>query len=184
MCDIEMLINSTFPIIEGMLKKSGSFPLQASAIKPDSMFTRISTYNGAEQTSSAELITELKKAFRKKTGSYRSVAVFSNILTVNPDTSIKTRAIEVYIEAKNEQSAYTFYYPYSMTGNRDIRYADTWSKITRKEIFNESEAGPEIPVFIQQPEFQDDANLSRSRRSALEKFWGRMSRPASRFTPK
>ena len=184
MCDIEILIDNTFPIIEGMLKRSGSFPLQASVIKPDSMFTRVSTYNGAEGTSSAELITELKKAFRKKTGCYRSVAVFSDIITVDPNTSLQTQAIKVYIEAKNEPSAYIFYYPYSIAGNRQVRYSDTWSQITRKEIFDESEAGPEIPVFIQQPEISDDAISGRARRSALEKFWGRQSRPASRFTPK
>jgi len=180
MCDIEKLIDNTFPIIEGMLKRSGSFPLQASAIKLNSMFTRISTGYGAKQTTTSELITELKKALRKKTGCYRSVAIFSDMRIVDPYTSMQIPAIEVYIEAKNEMSAYIFYYPYTLPGKKEVRFGNTWSQITRKEIFNKLEVDSEVPVFIEKPELPDDAITGRARRSALKKFWGPQASQAKR----
>lgn len=182
MCDIEKLIDNTFPIIEGMLKRSGNFPLQVSAIKHNGLYTRITTCYGAEQTSTTELVTELKKALRKKTGFYRSVAIFSDMLIVDPDTSLQIRAIEVYIEAKNEMSAYIFYYPYSLPGNKEVRFGNTWSQITRKEIINKIEVDPQVQVFIEKPELKDNAITGRKRRSAIEKFWGQQSSQAKRST--
>ena len=137
MNDIERLIDSTFPFVEDLLTKHGEFFPIASAVKTNGSIAQVGTYDGDDKPLSEKLIADLKAAFIAKKVEYKAVAIFYDVRVVDPDTKIKTDAIAVFIESKNEKQAYTFYYPYSLTTEYKLIFSDPWKSEKEKEVFIE-----------------------------------------------
>jgi hypothetical protein len=137
MNDIERLLDSTFPLVEELLKNYGEFFPIASAIKIDDTIAQVGTYKEDEKPLSNEVITDLKNAFKAKVNSYKIIAIFYDVKIINPNTNIKTDAVAVYVETKIGETAYVFYYPYSLTNDKQLTFSDSWKIKNGKEIFND-----------------------------------------------
>ena len=133
MNDIERLLDSTFPLVEDLLKDYGEFFPLASAIKTDETIAQVGTYDGDEKPLSNKVIADFKNAFKAKAKDYKTIA----IKVVNPNTNSKTDAVAVFVETKIEGTAYVFYYPYSLTNDKQLTFSDSWKNKNDKEIFND-----------------------------------------------
>ena len=137
MNDIERLLDSTFPFVEELLKEHGEFFPLASAVKTNNSIAQVGTYDGDEQPLSNTVIADLKTAFRVKKDDYKTIAIFYDVRVVDPNTNLKTDAVAVFVETKNDNTAYTFYYPYVLTTDKDLSFSDAWKNANDKEIFND-----------------------------------------------
>jgi len=137
MNDIEQLLNNTIPFVEELLKKYGEFFPVASAAKTDGSVVQVGTYDGDEKPLSDKLITDFKTAFKAKRDSYRSITIFYDVSVINPETEQKVDAIAVFVETKCDNDAYTFYFSYSLTSDKEIEFGNSWKTLNKKEIFDE-----------------------------------------------
>lgn len=137
MRDIERLLDSTLPFVEDLIRKYGEFFPLASAIKTDDAIAQVGTYSEEKKPLSAKVIAELKKSFRAKKEDYKTIAIFYDVRVVNPNTNLKTDAVVVFTETKNESTAYLFYYPYILKTGKQLTFSDSWKEKIDKEIFNE-----------------------------------------------
>jgi hypothetical protein len=137
MNDIEKLLDSTIPFVEELIIKHGEFFPLASAIKTNDIVVQVGTYDRDERPLSDKLIVDLKRALRAKRNDYKTIAIFYDVRVVDPDSKVKTDAIAVFVETKNDVSAFTFYYPYSLTNDKQLRFSNPWKNEIDKEIFND-----------------------------------------------
>jgi hypothetical protein len=137
MNDVERLLDNTFPLVEDLLKNYGEFFPIASAIKIDDTIAQVGTYDGNDKPLSNKVISDLKNAFKAKVKDYNAIAIFYDVKVVNPNTKLKTDAVAVFAETKNEDTAYVFYYAYSLTDNKQLIFSDSWKSKNGKEIFND-----------------------------------------------
>ncbi len=135
MHDAERLLETTMPFVEDLLKQYGEFFPVASAIKINGDVAQVGTYNGDDHPLSSTVITELKDAFRAKQADYTTIAIFYDVRVTHPSTISKTDAIAVFIESRDEETAYTIFYPYILTDNKQIVFAEAWKELSAKEIF-------------------------------------------------
>jgi hypothetical protein len=137
MNDIEQLLNSTIPLVEDLLKKYGEFFPLASAVKTDGSIVQVGTYDGDEKPLSDKLIADFKTAFKAKQDDYRTVMIFYDVRVVNPQSEQKVDAIAVFVETKYDNDAYTFYFSYSLTSDKELEFSNSWKSLKEKEIFDE-----------------------------------------------
>jgi len=135
MNDIERLLDSTFPFVENLLKEYGEFFPLASAIQTNDSIAQVGTFDGDDRPLSTQVIFDLKKAFIAKRNNYKSIAIFYDVKITDPTTNLKTDAIAVYVESENGKTAYTFYYPYELTGQKELIFSESWKIENDKEIF-------------------------------------------------
>ena len=137
MNDIERLLNSTIPFVEDLLKKYGEFFPVASAVKTDGSIVQVGAYDGDEKPLSDKLITDFKTTFKAKRDDYRAVMISYDVSVINPRSEQKVDAIAVFVETKNDNEAYTFYYSYSLTSDKELEFSNSWKSLKEKEIFDE-----------------------------------------------
>ena len=137
MNDIERLLESTFPFVEELLKEHGEFFPLASAIKTNDSIAQVGTYDGDEQPLSSTVIADLKTAFRANKDDYKTIAIYYDVRAVDPNTNLKTDAVAIFVETKNDDTAYTFYFPYVLTTAKELSFSDAWKNVSTKEIFND-----------------------------------------------
>ena len=136
--DFKRLTDATFPFVEDLLKKHGEFFPLASAIEKNDSIANVGTYDGNEQPLSDKVIADLKIGLREgaKKGDYKAIAIFYDVRVIDPNTNQKTDAVAVFVENKNDATAYKLFYPYTLTKDRVLTFAESWKNITEKEIFN------------------------------------------------
>lgn len=135
--DIQTLIEKTFPFVEDLLKKYGEFYPVASAIKPNDSIATVGTYDGDDRPQSQTVIDNLKTGLKAgaKKGQYKTVAIFYDVKTIDPNTKQKTDAVAIFVEHKVGKTAYIFYYPYELTQEHKINFSGSFGNATDKEIF-------------------------------------------------
>lgn len=137
MNDTERLLNSTFPFIEDLLKKYGEFFPLASAVQTNDSIANIGTYDGNEHPKSNKVISDIKKGLRDgaEKGAYRTIAIFYDVKVIDPNTNQKTDAIAIFVDSKNDITAFTFFYPYKLTMDKQLKFSESWKNLSEKEIF-------------------------------------------------
>jgi len=136
MTDQERLIDSTLPLIKQLLETYSEFFPLASAIKSDDSIAQVGTYDGDKKPLSQKVILELKNGFKALKDKYKSIAIFYDVCVVDPNTELKTDAVAIFTETRNENSAYIFYYPYVLTNDNQITFLPNhWNDINNREIF-------------------------------------------------
>jgi hypothetical protein len=136
--DFERLLDATFPFVEDLLKKHGEFFPLASAIDKNDSIAHFGTYDGDEQPESDKVIEGLKIGLREgaKNGDYKAIAIFYDARVIDLNTNQKTDSVAVFVENKKETTAFKLFYPYTLTKDRVLTFAEGWRNITEKEIFN------------------------------------------------
>jgi hypothetical protein len=135
--DFERLLDATFPFVEDLLKKHGEFFPLASAIDKNDSVAHVGTYEGNEQPKSDKVIADLKVGLREgaKKGNYKAIAIFYDVKVVDPNTNKKTDAIAVFVENTKDTKAYKLFYPYTLTKDSVLTFAESWRNEIEKEIF-------------------------------------------------
>ena len=84
---------------------------------------------------SDKLITDFKTAFKANRNDYRTITIYYDVRTINPETEQKTDAIAVFVETKYDNDAYTFFFSYSLTSDKELEFGNSWKNLEAKEIF-------------------------------------------------
>jgi hypothetical protein len=138
MQEIEQLLNATLPFIESLLRKYGEFYPVTSAVNTFGKIVQMGTHNGNERPNSQDVINDLRKSLIQgvKKGEYKALTIFYDVKVVNPHTNIKTDAIAVIAESKTDSIGYRFYYPYTLTLDRQLNLSKSWGSKAHREIFS------------------------------------------------
>jgi hypothetical protein len=134
--DVQMLIDKTLPFVENLLNEYGEFFPMSSVIRMNDSISFVSTYDGNDRPPSEKVIMDLKKTINKEKEKYKVVAIFYDVKVIDPSTKLKTDAVAILVETKNDINAYTFYYPYQKGGDNKISFSKSWKIIIDKEILS------------------------------------------------
>ena len=121
-----------------MLRNHGEFYPLASAIDSSGKIAQMGAYDGNEHPKSVDVINNLKKSLKQgaQKGEYSAITIFYDSRVVNPHTNIKTDAIAVFAETKVDTTAYMFYYPYTISLDKQVNLSKSFGSKIQKEIFS------------------------------------------------
>jgi len=133
----DTLIDGTFPFVDSLLEKYGEFFPVATAIKNDGTLASVATYDGDERPLSDDVIKNLKQALNEgyKKGEYVAGVIFYDVRVVDPFTNEKKDAVAVLYESDNDNAAKKFFYPYTLTKEKELSYSEGWNNSLEKEVF-------------------------------------------------
>ena len=133
--DIQALINIFFPFGEELLIKFGEFFPYAGATTINGEFVSIGNPDPNEQADSKKRIAQLKSDLLLGSGQYLVAAIFYDVRTKDSVTGETSDAIAVFVEHKDGNSAYEFFYPYKLEGKENFIVDDSFGNSIPKEIF-------------------------------------------------
>ncbi|HEY7641682.1 MAG TPA: hypothetical protein VH814_18270 [Steroidobacteraceae bacterium] len=133
--DVEVLMNALLPFAEKMLAKRGAFYPFGGAMTPDGEIVNIAGYDGWERPSSASLIELLNEAFREDAalGKYKATAVVYDVRVTIPDTTIKSDAIAVALDHRDDYSVIVLF-PYSIEKG-EVRIREPYAEKGSHRVF-------------------------------------------------
>ena len=138
MTDIERLLDKTFPFVEGYLRDNGKFFPVASAVQTNDSIALVAAYDDNENPDPEKVIADLKKSLSANKDRYKATAIFYDVTVPDPHTKVKTDAVAVFVESISEDTAFIFYYPYTLPGSKQFSFThNTWKIATTKEIFKD-----------------------------------------------
>jgi hypothetical protein len=137
MTEVGFLIDKSFPFVEELLKKYGEFYPFSFALNIDNTVAGVGHYDGNDNPDSQTVINGLKQTLKQEAGKniIKAVTIFYDMKTTDPKTNQKTDAVAVFVEHKDGQEAYTFYYPYKLTDKKELILSESIGSATTKEIF-------------------------------------------------
>ena len=137
MTDLGFLVDKGFPFAEDQLIKNGEFYPFSFILNKNNTVEAVSQYSGDENPDSADLIQELKKIVKLESNKtpIKGIAIFYIVKTTDPKLKQETDAIAVFVEHLNDKNAYVFYYPYSLTAERELTFGKSFAGQSTKEVF-------------------------------------------------
>jgi hypothetical protein len=135
--ELSFLIDQSFPFVEDLLKKYGEYYPFSFALNEDNTVAVIGRHDGDENPDSLVVIKGLKEILKLETkkNKIKGIAIFYDVKTTDPKTNQKTDAVAVFVEHKDGQGAYTFYYPYKLTDKKELTFGDSFGGAATREIF-------------------------------------------------
>lgn len=130
---IQQLLDSTFPFVENLLREQGEFYPLAAAVTTDLKIAQVGTYDGNEYPESQDVISLLKSALKAKSKNYLAVTLFYDVMVTDHDTGLKKDAVAVFAETKEDDTAFIFYYPYTLI-NKQLEFLSSWKTAVEKQI--------------------------------------------------
>jgi len=131
--DIQRVIDATLPDIETMLKKKGTFRPFATVILLNDSIADIDVKDSAKSYTEDDLKEELSIDALK--GAYKAIVIFSAGRTTDPSDGKETKAITVFAEHTNDDFAYLFYYPYTITARREVIFGESFGDFAPQVMF-------------------------------------------------
>lgn len=131
--DIQQVINETLPDIELVLKQKGTFKPFATAILANDSIADIAITDTAKKTYTADDLKE-ELSIGALRGLYKVVVIFS-IETVSDPNGERKKSIAVFAEHTNDDFAYLFYYPYSITSKKEVIFEDSFGDFAPQVMF-------------------------------------------------
>jgi hypothetical protein len=133
--DIQALINIFFPFAEELIVKYGEFYPYAGAITTEKEFVSVGFHEDNKHLSPEKVIASLKNTIKPVSEKYIVVAIFYDVKTKDPDTGKTEDAIAVFVEHKDSEKAYEFFYPYTLEGETEFVVGESYGNSIPKEIF-------------------------------------------------
>jgi hypothetical protein len=135
--ELGFLIDQSFPFVEDLLKKYGEYYPFSFALNKDNTVVAVGRHDGDENPDSQVVIKGLKEILKLETkkNKINGIEIFYDIKTTDPKTNQKTDAVAVFVEHKDGQGAYTFYYPYKLTDKKELTFGDSFGGAATREIF-------------------------------------------------
>lgn len=130
--NIQNILNTTFPLIEKLLKEYGEFYPLASFSRLDGSVEQLVDFEGndADFPNSDAVITNLKNAFRYRKNELSAIAIFSDVWLNEKELD----AIVVFVEESEVNDAFSLFYPYKLT-NKELEFFEPWKQLEQKEIW-------------------------------------------------
>ncbi len=133
--DIQSFINIFFPFAEELLIKYGEFHPYAGATTITGEFVSVGHYPENQSQESSVLIDNLKAALKRGKDDFMLTGIFYDVRTKDRDTGEVTDAIAVFIEHRDSETAFEFFYPYKVENKENFCVADSYGNATSKQIF-------------------------------------------------
>lgn len=133
--DIQALINIFFPFAEELIIKFGEFFPYAGATTIGGEFVSVGFNDGKNHAASEKVIAVLKSDLKKDCEKFIVAAVFYEVKTKDLETGIRSDAIAVFVEHKDAENAYEFFYPYKLEGEDNFIVCDSYGNKVAREIF-------------------------------------------------
>jgi hypothetical protein len=132
MIEIQNLLDKTLPFVTTLLKDYGEFYPLATAVNLHKEVEQVLLEEDEENDfpTSATVIGELKKAISWQKDEFIAIAIFYNVALKEEQTD----AIAVFVELKEGNQAFTFYYPYKII-DREVVFSESWKAEKEMEIF-------------------------------------------------
>ena len=134
--DIQALINIFFPFAEELLIKYGEFLPYAGATTTAGDFVSVGRHDENEDLDTNKAISNLKHALHMANSQYLVVAVFYEAVTKDSETGKTSDAIAVYIEHKDGETGYEFFYPYRVEDKENFIVEDSFGNAVTKQVFS------------------------------------------------
>ena len=135
MTDFEILINIFFPFAEEMLRKFGEFRPYAGAINNEGEVVSVGEFNYEQLPETENIISSLKDTLKKDKDHFKVGTIFYDVRTTDNVTGEITDAIAVFVEHKQGDYAYEFFYPYKLHDNEQFSINKSFGNKVLKEIF-------------------------------------------------
>jgi chlorite dismutase len=131
--DIQQVINEALPDIETKLKLKGTFKPFATVILANDSIADIAITDTTKKAYTAnDLKEELSIGALK--GLYKVVIIFS-IETVSDPNGEQKKSVAVFAEHTNDDFAYLFYYPFSITAKKEVIFEDSFGDFAPQVMF-------------------------------------------------
>ncbi len=134
--DVETLMNEMLPFGQEMLEKYGEFIPYGGAMKPNGEIVSVSGYEGTEHPLSQDIIDLLKDGYRSavRKGKYKATAIYYDMRITPPKTDIKTDAIAIALDHKDNYSAIVFF-PYRLVDEKVV-FGEVFAQAGENDIFD------------------------------------------------
>jgi len=135
---LSFLIDHSFPFIEDLLKKHGKYYPVSFVLNNDNTVQAIGRQEGDDQRDQQVVIKGLKEILKLETKKkkIKGIAILYDVKTTDPKTNQKTNAVVAFVEHKDGQGAYTFYFPYKLTDKSELTYGASFGSAATREIFD------------------------------------------------
>jgi hypothetical protein len=132
MKEIQTLLDTMFPFVKSLLKDYGEFYPVAASINCNGEVEQILIEEDGENDfpTSNTVIGKLKKSLNWRKAEFQAITIFYDVTLKEEQTD----AIAVFIEHKEENLTFTFYYPYKIV-NEVIVITEPWRENKEMEIF-------------------------------------------------
>ena len=119
--ECEDLMNEALPLAERMLREHGEFYPYGLTIDATGKIAHAAASDGAERPKSAPLIQLLTAQFQDgaKSGKYRATALVYDVRVVDPSTGLKSDAIAVALDHRENYSVVVFI-PYTLNQGKYV----------------------------------------------------------------
>jgi hypothetical protein len=130
--NIQNILNTTFPLIEKLLKDYGEFHPLASFSRLDGTVEQLLDFDGTDMEfpNPDTIISNLKKAFIFRKEELAAIAIFKDVWIKEQELD----AVVVFVEDKDDTSAYSLVYPYKLEDG-ELEFFKPWKQLEEKEIF-------------------------------------------------
>ena len=135
----EDLMNEALPFAKQLLQKHGEFYPYGMAMQPDGKISAVAVANGSDHPKSAEVISDLKKAFIDgvRAKRYKATALVYDSRVVVPKTGNQSDAIAVSLNHRDGYSVVVFF-PYRIE-HAELSLDDAFATVGDKGIFPPSQ---------------------------------------------
>jgi hypothetical protein len=133
--DCEVLMNSVVPFAEQMLSNYGEFLPFGGAMRSSGELVSVGGYDGDEHPQSSDVIRLIKEGFIEaaRQGQFRATALVYDVRTVVPSTGIKSDAIAVSLNHRDNYSVVVIF-PYKID-NGKLTVGDAFAQRGEADIF-------------------------------------------------
>ena len=133
--EVEELINALLPVGQAMLQRDGKFIPCGCAMKTNGEIEHKELYDGEESLETHELIGLIKEDYQSSAlkGEYKATAIIYDVRVTPPDTDMKTDAIAMAIDHKENYSIIMFF-TYLMDGSI-VKFGEMYAEAGSKDIF-------------------------------------------------
>lgn len=132
--DVQSLINIFFPFSEELIVKFGEFYPYAGATTTGGEFVSVGFHEADGHPPSEKVIANLKDTLKKDCAKFLVAAIFYEVKTKDTETGTSEDAIAVFVEHKDGDKAYEFFYPYHLDGDNFV-VGESYGNTVPKEIF-------------------------------------------------
>jgi hypothetical protein len=134
MKEIQKILDVTFPFVESLLKDYREFYPLASVVKLNGTVDQVTKFKGdnIDFPNSVSVLENLQNELRSKREDFIAIAIFYDVKLPEKQSD----AVAIYVESKEENSAYTFFYTYMFEQN-ELVFTESWKVLESMEILKD-----------------------------------------------
>ena len=134
MKEIQKILDITFPFVETLLNDYREFYPLVSVVKLNGTVDQVTKFKGdnIDFPDSVSVLENLKNELRSKRDDFIAVAIFYDVTLPEKQSD----AVAIYVETKEENLAYTFFYTYKFEQN-ELVFTESWKILESMEILKD-----------------------------------------------